>query len=713
MLQMDLKALPLVVAFAIIIGSPVTADAQSRLIDGDRPGDRMIAGYFAEQTKRLADNCLAEIESLDVWLESREGLRGELLDMLGLHPLPERTDLNATVTSSTDMGDWVVENLHFQSRPGLYVTANLYRPKEVAEPLPAILYVCGHGGVKKDGVSFGNKAHYHHHGAWFARNGYVCLTIDSLQLGEIEAIHHGTYRYEMWWWLNRGYTPAGVEAWNCVRALDYLESRPDVDADRFGVTGRSGGGAYSWWIAAIDERIKCAVPVAGITDLTNYVVDGCVEGHCDCMFFVNTYQWDYPLVAALVAPRPLLISNTDRDSIFPLDGVVRTHEKARRIYDLYGAEDQLALHITAGPHKDTQELRVHAFRWFNQHLKNDDSLVTDIADKRLEPEQLQVFQAKESEQRLPSDNINADVHESFVPRSEGVTIPSDKSSWETQRRLNMDHLDNQVFRGWPGTDGGDDIESRIAFDVTRDGIRFRGIDFESQTGIDLRLYLATRAEKVSPDLVVLNALDHETWADFVSTMSPTFPDVFPLQDGIAPNQLQYDGLSSMLKQFPWGMAYVAPRGIGRSEWDDRPKKRVQIRRRFYLLGQSLDGMRVFDFIQSVRALRQVPGIGESQLWLQGQGPTGAMLMYASLYIDDVSRMDLHKLPNDHRDGPYLLNITKNIDMPTAIAMACDRTRVIIYSDSPESWSRTRELLDGAEIDTNQLQIRESLDSESE
>ena len=103
----------------------------------------------------------------------------------------------------------------------------------------------------------------------------------------------------MWWWNSRGYTPAGVEAWNCMRALDYLETRPEVDKTRFGVTGRSGGGAYSWWITALDDRIKVAVPVAGITDLQNHVVDGAVEGHCDCMFIVNTYRWDYPQVAAL------------------------------------------------------------------------------------------------------------------------------------------------------------------------------------------------------------------------------------------------------------------------------------------------------------------------------------------------------------------------------------------------------------------------------
>ena len=148
--------------------------------------------------------------------------------------------------------------------------------------------------VKTNGVSYGNKIVYQHHGAWFARNGYVCLIIDTIELGEIEGDHHGTAPRGMWWWNSRGYTPAGVEAWNCIRALDYLETRPEVDKTRFGVTGRSGGGAYSWWIAALDERIKVAAPVAGITDLQNHVVDGAVEGHCDCMFMVNTYRWDYP-----------------------------------------------------------------------------------------------------------------------------------------------------------------------------------------------------------------------------------------------------------------------------------------------------------------------------------------------------------------------------------------------------------------------------------
>ena len=222
-----------------------------------------LAAYFAAETAKLRDACLADVETLEDWEAKRGEFREQLLEMLGLEPLPERTDLKATVTGRVEREDFTVENVHFQSRPGLYVTGNLWLPKGLDGPAPAVLYVCGHGSTKIDGVSYGNKVSYQHHGAWFARNGYVCLTIDTLQLGEIEATHHGTYRYKMWWWNNRGYTPAGVEAWNCVRALDYLQSRAEVDGERLGVTGRSGGGAYSWWIASIDDRIKAAVPVAG------------------------------------------------------------------------------------------------------------------------------------------------------------------------------------------------------------------------------------------------------------------------------------------------------------------------------------------------------------------------------------------------------------------------------------------------------------------
>jgi dienelactone hydrolase len=380
--------------------------------DAPPPGNTEIGEYFRRTTRRLADNCLAEVKTLDDWQRLRPQLRQQLFEMLGLWPLPEKADLDATITGTVDGNTFVVEKLQFQSRPGLYITANFYRPKAIDKPLPAILYLCGHGNVKKDGVSYGSKTFYQHHAAWFARHGYCCLILDTLQLGEIEGTHHGTYRLGQWWWVSRGYTPAGVEAWNCIRALDYLQTRSEVNPAKIGVTGRSGGGAYTWWTAALDDRPACIVPVAGITDLTNHVVDGCVEGHCDCMYMVNTYGWDFAAVAALAAPRPLLFSNTDKDPIFPLDGVERTHAKLKRIYQLHNAADKLGLLITEGPHKDMQDLQVPAFRWFARWLKGvPDEPVTQVADKAFEPKQFKVFT------ELPADQKNKTAHEWFVPTS--------------------------------------------------------------------------------------------------------------------------------------------------------------------------------------------------------------------------------------------------------------------------------------------------------
>ncbi len=346
--------------------------------------------YLARRVAEIAGGDWQREITKENWPATQTRMRAQLQRMLGLDPWPERTPLRPEITGTVEGDGYIVEKLHFQSRPGLYVTANFYRPKEVPQPLPAILYVCGHANVVENGVSMGNKTGYHHHGVWFARNGYVCLIIDTIQLGEIRGEHHGTHSKGRWWWASRGYTPAGVEAWNGIRALDYLETRPEVDRTRFGITGRSGGGAYSWWIAALDERIKVAVPTAGITTQHNHILDGAIEGHCDCMFMVNTERWEFDRVAALVAPRPLLIANTDSDGIFPLDGVVEIFNRTRALYRKLGKEDQVGLHIAEGPHKDTQPLNTGAFHWLNRWLKGADrmDLTTEPARKVHQPREL-------------------------------------------------------------------------------------------------------------------------------------------------------------------------------------------------------------------------------------------------------------------------------------------------------------------------------------
>lgn len=692
--------------FALFIAPSLATLAIAADAPDTSRGDRLLREYFQRQVMQLQKACLADIRNKEDWNQHRAEYRRQLQEMLGLEPWPEKTDLQATVTGKVQRDDFVVENVHFQSRPGLYVTGNLYLPKGLEKPAPAILYVCGHGRVKKNGISYGNKARYQHHGAWFARHGYVCLTIDTIQLGEIEGIHHGTYGIRRggdwnyrWWWPARGYTSAGVEAWNGIRAIDYLQSRDEVDDDRIGVTGRSGGGAYSWWVAALDERVKAAVPVAGITDLENHVIDGTIEGHCDCMFMVNTYRWDFPQVAALVAPRALLISNSDKDGIFPLEGVVRVHAKTRDIYRYLGAADRLGLQITEGPHKDTQELRVHAFHWFNRFLKDDRSLIRQPAEPFFEPEELKVFD------KLPEDERVTSVDEWFVQQAEKPKVPTSEEEFAGMQKQWMGQLRTKVFAGWP--DKPEDLQLKEVARVARDGIDFAAYDFVSQSPYRLRLYLMHRAglKRDELDLVVLNLLDEQGWQEWLAMAGTGFADQLQGESLPEADKEEFASHKKMFAAQKWAMAYVAPRGIGPTAWSTRDRKRVQIRRRFHLIGQSRDAMRVWDCRRAVAALRNAPGMAKIPLWLQSEREMAGVALYAALFEPDIVRLDLHALPKTHQDGPIFLNILKYMDLPQAVAVAAQHAKVRLYQQDDTGWDYPQSVLGALGTDEKHLQVR--------
>jgi dienelactone hydrolase len=663
-----------------------------------RQATAAIHEFFRRCTQRLAGACLADVKTLDDWQRLRPELRRQLLEMLGLWPMPARTDLHAAVTGTVDAGDFVVEKLHFQSLPGLYVTANFYRPKQVDKPLPAILYVCGHGTVKLDGVAYGSKASYEHHPAWFAREGYCCLILDTLQLGEIEGFHHGTNRFGWWWWVSRGYTPAGVEAWSCIRALDYLETRPEVDMKRVGVTGRSGGGAYTWWTAALDDRPACFVPVAGITDLQNHVVDGCVEGHCDCMYMVNTYGWDFATVAALAAPRPLLFSNSDKDTIFPLDGVYRTHARLKRIYQLHNAADKLGLLITEGPHKDTQELQVPAFRWMSRWLKNADEPITRVADKPLDPKRLKVFA------ELPTDQKNTTIHETFTPAAGVPPAPPTKADWERQREWLLDGLKEKCFRNWPADPG--PADGKLLAEHEAGGLKLQVLDFASEENLRFPVYVVRGAGHAKSSLVVLTPVDTAGWRKWVAEMAPAFAAHLPGGDKAEPDRKAFESTAKLLDRQDWAFAVIPPRGEGPNQWDQDPKKDTHIRRRFVLLGRTADDGQVWDTRRALQALRVRDEYKGARLWLQGTDRMAGVALYAGLFEPAVERLDLHWPPTGHRYGPTFLNVLRVLDWPQAVALAFPR-KVMFYDTAPEMWSWTEAVARVYDAAKPPLQFRKS------
>ncbi|HSW01766.1 MAG TPA: prolyl oligopeptidase family serine peptidase [Sedimentisphaerales bacterium] len=533
---MRLFRLAILALTAVCAGASIGWGQEYGRADRDQPGDAMIQEYLAREAQRIHETFAEDLASKDQWEKSRSRYRREYLYMLGLWPMPEKTPLKATVTGTLEGDGYVVDMLHYQSTPGLYVTGNLWRPAKV-EPgrrLPAVLYVCGHSFCGRNG----NKTAYQSHGLWFARHGYVCLVLDTLQLGEIAAIHHGTYRENRWWWHSRGYTPAGVECLNGIRGIDYLVGRPDVDPQRIAVTGISGGGAATFWIAAADYRVKVAVPVSGMADLPSYVSNRVVNGHCDCMFLYNTYEWPWTRIAALIAPRAMLFTNSDADAIFPMDANHRVINRLERVYSLYGASDFVDSFVSIGDHAYRQDLRQAAYRFINTHFKNDPRVVEDSEvdiptgprDKReysIDPAKLRVFS---TDADLPKDELNTTIDRHFVPMAK--VEPPRAGAFDGWKLTLLGALRNVTFRHFS-----EPIPA--AEPLEQDGPQASWLSPEP--GIRVRLRSLTNPAKATRILLVVQNADTSEALDWLDRVREPDDAVYVL----------------------------APRGVGETRWTQK------------------------------------------------------------------------------------------------------------------------------------------------
>ena len=615
--------------------------------DQAEPGDKMIQEYLGRETQKIHDLFAQDIKSLADWQKTRAEYRKEYLYMLGLSPLPPETPLNATITGTFRGDGYVVDMLHYQSRPRLYVTGNLYRPAETkeGERLPAVLYVCGHSGQGRNG----NKTAYQSHGIWFARHGYICLVLDSLQLGEIAAIHHGTYREGRWWWHSRGYTPAGVECLNGMRGIDYLVGRKDVDPARIAVTGISGGGAATFWIAAADERVKVAVPVSGMADLPSYVPNRVINGHCDCMFLHNAFGWPWTRIAALVAPRPLLFVNSDKDGIFPMDADERVINSLKRVYSLYGASDMVDAFVSIGGHAYREDIRRGVYRFINIHFKNDPRIVTDgevdlvtgSGDKRqypIAPEKLRVFPADSD---IPGDQLNTTIDEHFVPMAK--VAPPGKGEFEQWKQSLQTELRRVTFRCFP---------QRIPPAKLLKQVDPENARLETEPGIEVPLrHLGgpQDAKEAKRILLIVQGPDSgEGVPEWVRGIREAGDDVY----------------------------LCAPRGVGQTRWT-RKNPPNYVERSHVLLGRTVDTGRAWDVAAAARYLhakydRKVPVYG------LGQGAAGILAAYAAVWEPEVAGVILSDPPAGHMapEAPQFLNVLRVCDIPDILGMIAPRPLTI-------------------------------------
>ncbi len=567
------------------------------------------------------------------WETWRRRRQEQYLEMMGLdrYLREPRPPLTAAVTRVLHRDGYRVECLAYESLPGLWVAGNLYVPAGPG-PHPAILYVCGHAELQK--------AHYQEHGRRYAQLGFVTLVVDTIQLGEVRGYHHGPYRYGAFHWYSRGYTPAAVEAWNGIRGLDLLASRPEVDPQRLGVTGTSGGGAVTWWIAAADDRVRVASPSCGTGTVAAHVGERTIDGHCDCMFPINAAGWCLVDFAALIAPRPLLIVSADRDSLFSISSIEDFHRRLAAVYRHLGAEANLKLFTFRAGHSYQPASRRVTFHWFLRHLQGRDVPLDEVADVdgyREDPADLAVFS-----RGLPANDRSTTVHDWFVPRAQPPVV-ADAEGLSRERARVVQELKRLTFATFP--DPLPDPDVRVVMESWSGG---RILDFT---------YVPEEGWRLAGRLRV---------PEGVSLPAPVVVEL------LGPEARRQVPVPSLADGCPagWLRASLAPRGTGSTGWSEALQ--WHLRRAAALTGRTLASLRVLDTCQGLAAIRRLEGVDPAQVYLAARGEMAAVALYAALLDGQVAGLILFDPPATQDvpsppdgSGPVLemLNCLRITDLP--------------------------------------------------
>lgn len=316
-------------------------------------------------------------------VEARKAyIRERFLATLG--ELPERTPLNARVVGTIERPDYRIEKIIFQSQPGFFVTGNLYLPKQGKPPYPAVLYPLGHEP--------GGKAYpvWQQMLGTLASKGYVGLTWDPLGQGERVQLWDAAFGEQRLGGSTMEHTILGIQCllagdnlarytiWDGIRALDYLASRPEVDASRIAVSGNSGGGTHTAYLAALDDRLKVAAPSCYLTSWRKLLETIGPQDAEQCLPPWLADGLDHADFVIAFAPKPYLMLAAIRD-FFSITGTRQSFEEARQIYGLVGAGEKVDMTEADDGHGFSKPRRMAAYRWFGRWLKG-------VEDNEPEPE---------------------------------------------------------------------------------------------------------------------------------------------------------------------------------------------------------------------------------------------------------------------------------------------------------------------------------------
>jgi hypothetical protein len=382
-----------------------------------------------------------EISSLAEWRARSQVIRQQILVSAGLWPMPEKTPLNARVFGKIERDGYSVEKVYFQSYPGFYLAGNLYRPLgRGAGPFPAVLTAHGHWdhGRLEDTELCSNPGRCIN----FAKQGMIAFAFDmvgyndthfsdSSRAASFYNAHNAFASNDpvaMLW----GVSLMGLQTWDSIRALDFLDSLPDVDTTRVAVTGESGGGTQTMILGAIDDRLAAQAPVV--------MVSHTMQGGCRCenmpglrVLFSNME------IAAAAAPRPQILVSDTQDwtkTTMEMEGPA-----IGGIYGLFNATDKLRYVRYDFPHNYNQTSREAVYQWFDHCLLNkSDEPVPEQAFHKEADADLLVF----PDGKLPPDAVSRGDLVNYI-----IALHRKELQAVFDRRLMMPAWQRTIQLDWP------------------------------------------------------------------------------------------------------------------------------------------------------------------------------------------------------------------------------------------------------------------------
>jgi hypothetical protein len=371
--------------------------------------------YTEEQGKAELKKMESLYSNSKEWEKRKKMLRKNILKGMNMYPLPERTPLNAVVSSKRIHDGYSVENVYFESIPGFYVCGNLYRPLDNTKKYPAIL--CPHGHF--DGDTLGAWGRFHpdlqKRCATFARMGAVVFSYSMFGWGGESSIQLDTTAIiekpdAEKIGKNHGIPLAlTMQTWNSMRALDFLETLPDADMSKVAVTGASGGGTQTFLLAALDDRVSVSVPVVMVS--CNFF------GGCNCESGLPIHQsvnhfTNNAEIAAMMAPKPMLMVS-DGDDWTKNEPTVE-YPFIKRTYAFYNAENNVEnAHFPDGVHDYGYAKRIPVYRFMAKHLGLNLQAVTDpdgtINESKSDPESAFIMLSFSSKNPHPANTLKGSI----------------------------------------------------------------------------------------------------------------------------------------------------------------------------------------------------------------------------------------------------------------------------------------------------------------